>query len=345
MATAANVSERRRAETQLSYLAFLDALTGLPNRARYFDRLRQTLVEARRDGRSFAVLVADLDGFKQVNDTWGHETGDALLQSVAQRMSAVVRESDTVARVGGDEFAIVLTRLAKPEDAALVAGRMVRAIAVPVEIGGKECKVGISIGIALHPEHGGDMDTLFARADAAMYASKHAGKNRYTFAETGAAGGAPVHLAFVEWSDAHTVGIAIIDQQHQRLVGLINRLGDDLKAGRDLERLIATLGELMSFSRLHFATEEQLMDEHGGGGAHAEHHRQEHRKLIDDLQSLSINLDEKSMMLTMRYLQEWLFRHIESTDKPFAHALQRKRRALKVPGRHPILRTPRSRGP
>jgi diguanylate cyclase (GGDEF)-like protein len=126
-------------------------LTELPNRALFFDRLRQALVGARRHGSSFAVLVSDLDGFKLVNDRYGHETGDALLQVAAKRLRAATREGDTVARVGGDEFSALLARAASPEDAAIVARRMVQALEQPIVIAGQPCQVGISIGIALYP--------------------------------------------------------------------------------------------------------------------------------------------------------------------------------------------------
>lgn len=173
--TVSDVTEQRRALTKLSYLALRDALTELPNRALFFDRLRQTLVDARRHGGAFAVLVADLDGLKHVNDQFGHETGDALLQVAAKRLRAATREGDTVARIGGDEFSAILPRTTSAEDVAIVATRIVRAFNAPVIVAGQSCQVGISIGIALYPANGRDMDALVADADGAMYAAKRAG--------------------------------------------------------------------------------------------------------------------------------------------------------------------------
>jgi diguanylate cyclase (GGDEF)-like protein/PAS domain S-box-containing protein len=173
--TVNDVTEPRRALGMLSHLAFRDALTELPNRALFFDRLRQLLVDARRHGGGFAVLVADLDEFKQVNERFGQKTGDALLQVAAKRLRAASREADTVARIGGDEFSVVLSRTARAEDAVMVAERMVRAFSAPVVVGGKSCQVGISIGIALYPANGTDADTLVAGADGAMYSAKRAG--------------------------------------------------------------------------------------------------------------------------------------------------------------------------
>jgi len=180
--TVSDVTEQRRALTKLSYLALRDALTELPNRALFFDRLRQTLVDARRHSGAFAVLVADLDEFKHVNDRFGHETGDALLQFAAKRLRAASREGDTVARIGGDEFSAILARTASAEDAAIVAKRMVRAFNAPVIVAGQSCQVGISIGIARYPVNGEDMDTLVANADGAMFAAKRAGGKCYKVA-------------------------------------------------------------------------------------------------------------------------------------------------------------------
>lgn len=180
--TITDVTEPRHALTKLSHLAFRDALTELPNRALFFDRLRQVLLDARRHSDAFAVLVADLDGFKYVNDRFGHDTGDALLQVAAKRLRAASREGDTVARVGGDEFSVILARTTGAEDAVIVAKRMVHAFEAPVVVSGQSCRVGISIGIALYPANGKDMDALMADADGAMYAAKHAGGNCFKMA-------------------------------------------------------------------------------------------------------------------------------------------------------------------
>jgi diguanylate cyclase (GGDEF)-like protein/hemerythrin-like metal-binding protein len=310
-----DVTARRRAEKELSYLAFLDSLTGLPNRALFLDRLRETLSQARRDGRVFGVMMCDLDGFKKVNDTLGHEAGDSLLQTVAQRLEGAVRESDTVARQGGDEFAVILSRVATRSDAAIVAERIVRAFDAPIDVEGTPCKVGISIGIAAYPEDGMNMDALIGRADAAMYESKAAGKNRYTFAAPLPEGAGQVHVPFFRWSEAHAVGVASVDAQHRWLANLVNQLGDDLKQGRDRDAIVASLRALMTFTVKHFATEERLMEGCLGWPLHGQHET-EHRRLVDELTSLTVNVDAKSMMITMRFLQEWLQRHIDTMDRP-----------------------------
>jgi len=323
-----DVTVQRRAQAQLSYLALRDPLTELPNRALFFDRLRQALVAARRHGSSFAVLVSDLDGFKLINDRYGHETGDALLQVAAKRLRAATREGDTVARIGGDEFSALLARAATPEDAAIVARRMVQALDAPIVIAGQPCQVGISIGIALYPAGGKDMDVLVAHADGAMYAAKRAGGRCYKFAgERDADISGPLRLPFFEWSEAHSVGVPLMDEQHKELAELINRIGEDLKAGHEAERLHESFAKLVAAARAHFADEEQLMA-HAGLGPAAERHKQEHRRLLEELESQAGALEGRSMSLTMRYLNFWLLHHIETTDKPHAKLLIERANAI-----------------
>jgi diguanylate cyclase (GGDEF)-like protein/hemerythrin-like metal-binding protein len=322
-----DVTARRRAEKQLSYLAFLDPLTGLANRALFLDRLRDTLIAARRDRRVAAVLLCDLDGFKQVNDQHGHDAGDAVLRAVARRLETAVRDSDTVARLGGDEFAVILAKVASREQVAIVTERMVRAFDEPILVGAVPCKVGISIGIATHPEDASEVDALVTRADAAMYESKRAGKNRFTYSVASAPSDKPqadpAGIPFLPWNPAHDVGVDVIDAQHRGLVDLVNKLGEDLKAGRNRDAVLATLAALVTFTVKHFATEERLMAEHAGWPLAAQH-AQEHRKLVDDVTSLTVHVDVKSMTLTMRFLQEWLLRHIAAMDRPLAEWLRQR---------------------
>jgi len=315
-----DVTERRRSEAQLSALAFTDPVTGLPNRALLLDRLRQLLAESRRIERRFAILAIDLDGFKEVNDRFGHDAGDVVLQTVGRRLAESVREADTVARVGGDELTVLLSHISKRDDAALVAARMIRALEQPVVVPGGSCTVGASVGIVTYPEDGGDFDALLASADAAMYESKRGGKNRYTF--SAAPGLAPEarRPPFLVWSATHHVGVASMDGQHRDLVERANRLGDALKAGRGPAELGVLFADLVAFTAAHFADEERLMAELPPHPSF-ERHRQIHRALLEDVRSLAIHVDETSMMLTMRYLQEWLFRHVDTMDRLLAEVL------------------------
>jgi diguanylate cyclase (GGDEF)-like protein/hemerythrin-like metal-binding protein/PAS domain S-box-containing protein len=316
---ALDVTERNRAQRQLNYLAFYDPLTDLPNRALFFDRIGQALIQHKRDQRPFALLLLDLDGFKAVNDTHGHETGDALLQAVGQRLRNCVRESDTVARTGGDEFVVLLPRLGESNDAARVADKVVRLLAEPFLLAGSECRVGASVGLCIAPDDGADMETLLSRADAAMYQSKARGKNVWTRYESTLLNGKPVRMAFLEWSEELLIGLPVIDKQHARLVALLNHISNAVKTGQEAKQIMALLDELVVFTRHHFATEEQLMDRYGYPDALA--HRQEHRKLVEDLLGIQRQFDRVSLMLTLQSLKEWLRKHIDGDDRRLGAAL------------------------
>jgi diguanylate cyclase (GGDEF)-like protein/PAS domain S-box-containing protein len=167
----ADVTERKHAETALAHQALHDALTGLPNRTLLHDRLRQATLAATREAQPFALLLLDLDRFKEVNDSLGHHAGDTLLKQVANRLRQALRPADTVARLGGDEFAILLPRM-DVVSASLAAARIIEALEAPVSLDEHDVVIGASIGIALHPEHGEDADMLLRRADMAMYRAK-----------------------------------------------------------------------------------------------------------------------------------------------------------------------------
>jgi diguanylate cyclase (GGDEF)-like protein len=173
--------QRQKAEQRLSHLAQFDGLTGLPNRSLVQDRLAQTIVQSRRKRWHAGALFVDLDRFKLINDTLGHHQGDELIREVGQRLVACVRPGDTVGRISGDEFAVVLADLARPDDAALVAQKILDALAAPFDLGGNEAYIGASIGIAAFPEDGADAETLLKNADIAMYRAKESARNCYRF--------------------------------------------------------------------------------------------------------------------------------------------------------------------
>ncbi|HET8608317.1 MAG TPA: diguanylate cyclase [Burkholderiales bacterium] len=175
----------RKSEERFRHLAHHDLLTGLPNRALFQDRLQQALAHAARNRWMVGVMLLDLDRFKQVNDTLGHAVGDQLLNRVAARLSGSVRSGDTVARVGGDEFAVILSNLAAPQDAGIVAQKIIARFAEPFRVDDSEVATGISIGIALYPGNSTDWHALFRNADAAMYAAKGAGRSCYRFYRSG----------------------------------------------------------------------------------------------------------------------------------------------------------------
>lgn len=177
--TVQDITEQKMTQERIERMAHYDALTNLPNRALFYDRLRQALSLARRSEAGLTLLYMDLDGFKQVNDTLGHHAGDLLLVEVARRLSGCVRESDTVSRLGGDEFTIILGGTHKQEDIARVAEKIIQAISVPFDVEGCEVRIGISVGIARYTEDARNEDDLVKQADEAMYEAKSAGKNTY----------------------------------------------------------------------------------------------------------------------------------------------------------------------
>jgi len=180
-----DISERKQAEAEIRRMAHYDHLTGLPNRALFHDRLARTLTLAKRQTSQVALLFIDLDGFKAVNDTLGHEAGDRLLQEVALRLQGCLREADTVARLGGDEFAVILSDINAGENVAKKAAMMIAAVSAPYPQIDKGCSIGCSIGISLFPADADDSKGLLAKADRAMYAVKHDGKNHYRFYQQG----------------------------------------------------------------------------------------------------------------------------------------------------------------
>lgn len=174
-----DLSERKHAEQQMEYQTYHDALTGLANRQLFQEHLTLALALAQRKRRPVAVLFLDLDHFKVINDSLGHSLGDALLREVSTRLRSSVREGDVVARVGGDEFTIVLQELEKKEDAAAMAQRVLRIIAEPIDVEGQHLYITTSIGITVYPDDGEDAETLLKNADNAMYRAKAVGRNTY----------------------------------------------------------------------------------------------------------------------------------------------------------------------
>ena len=176
VAVFSDITERKRQEALITYQAHHDALTGLPNRVLYRDRLQQALAIARRKGTNVGVMFLDLDRFKFINDSLGHDVGDELLKQVARRLRGAVREADTVARLGGDEFTVLLPEIDGPKSAEAVAAKILEVTRKPYTLGSRELFVTSSVGIAIFPEHGQDAETLMKHADAAMYHIKEQGR-------------------------------------------------------------------------------------------------------------------------------------------------------------------------
>jgi diguanylate cyclase (GGDEF)-like protein/PAS domain S-box-containing protein len=176
-----DITERKLAEQKIAHLAHYDYLTDLPNRALLLDVLNHSISLAKRNKRKVAVLFIDLDGFKKVNDTLGHDAGDLLLKGVSQRIKETLRESDTVARMGGDEFILVLDNIESAENALFTANKILKALSEPFDLMGQPGRVGGSIGISIFPDDSEDPDQLVKQADEAMYLAKQSGKNTSRF--------------------------------------------------------------------------------------------------------------------------------------------------------------------
>lgn len=176
-----DVTDRKAAHKHLQHVAFHDGLTGLPNRDLFRKELSKAITDARFMKKRVAVLFLDLDRFKTINDRLGHFIGDELLILVAKRLERCIRDSDVVCRMGGDEFTAVLNRIHVPDNAGAVASKMIDSMAMPFNIQGHELRISTSIGIAVYPEDGDDLDNLIKNADAAMYQAKAQGRNNYQY--------------------------------------------------------------------------------------------------------------------------------------------------------------------
>lgn len=190
ISTGRDISDRILVQERLHRLAHHDVLTELPNRLLFTERLKQAMALARRHRHKVAVMFLDLDRFKVINDTLGHDVGDSVLQALSQRLVATVRTEDTVARLGGDEFAIIVERVACADEPRQIAGKLLRALELPFQLGEREFYVTTSIGISMYPEHGADAQTLIKHADTAMYWAKSQGRNTYQYYADQPAGGA-----------------------------------------------------------------------------------------------------------------------------------------------------------
>lgn len=176
-----DITERKQSEKRIIEMATYDGLTGLPNRNLLQDRIMQAIAHDRRSEKQAAVLFIDLDYFKTINDSLGHDMGDLLLQDVAARLSAIVRSEDTVARRGGDEFIVLLPNIGGAQDAEVVAQKILDGLIQPFLIDSRELYIGGSVGIALFPSDGEDVETLLKNSDIAMYHAKENGRNNYQF--------------------------------------------------------------------------------------------------------------------------------------------------------------------
>jgi diguanylate cyclase (GGDEF)-like protein len=176
-----DITERKLVEEKIKHMAHHDYLTGLPNRAMFMEHLEYAIRMAKRAKYKLGVLFLDLDGFKHVNDSLGHEAGDLLLQQVAARLKTIVRDSDTAARLGGDEFTFILNDIGSDDNACAVAQKIIDILSDPFDLNGAEAHLGGSVGVSMYSDDADDSDILLRQADEAMYVAKQQGKNTYRF--------------------------------------------------------------------------------------------------------------------------------------------------------------------
>lgn len=176
-----DITEQKRVEEHIQYLAQYDQLTKLPNRSLFNDRFQHSIDRAQRNKKKVGLMFLDLDGFKDVNDSLGHQAGDELLKIIAERLSHIIRTEDTVARFGGDEFTVILEQLEHSDHVAVAAKKVLQAVGETMYLSGHEVTVGVSIGISIYPDNGTDVNSLIKNADIAMYQAKKQGKNCYKF--------------------------------------------------------------------------------------------------------------------------------------------------------------------
>lgn len=308
-----DITKRKRYEDKINFMAYHDKLTELPSRELLYDCLSRAISQVRRKQDYLALFYLDLDGFKTVNDTYGHEAGDEVLKITATRLLSCVRDMDTVARLGGDEFGIILSGIEDSADATSVAEKVIRNLSEPMMLhGGHECVIGVSIGIAFYPENGTEIDMLMSAADSAMYESKASGKNKYTLSRVQAHRDLD-NQHWIVLGKTHLLGVTEIDLEHLELATILNKLNAAVINGDSSEITVQLLNQLAAQIRSHFQNEEHLMNQYGY--IDNDVHKNEHQRLINELDYLKDKFNHGGEMVALHVLKEWLLGHILHSDK------------------------------
>ncbi len=320
-ATIRDITMQKHIEARVGFLANHDRLTELPNRELFYDRFSQAIGQARRQNEGIALLFLDLDGFKAINDTYGHEAGDIVLKVVGKRLLACVRNVDTVARIGGDEFSVILSSVQDPADAVTVAQKIIHQIAEVIPLNATTtCTVGISIGISLYPDNGTELDILMGAADDAMYESKAAGKNTYTVSKIKDDQYAP-RIPWISQEEIPLLGVEVFDEQDFKMVNMLNGLNDALKRFESIEKQLQLLEELVSFTDYHFKTEERLMREYGYPEYIA--HQKEHNDFLHDINYQKERFIQGGDLVLLQKIKDWLATHVVNSDKKLADFIRK----------------------
>lgn len=322
-----DISERKASEEMMHNLAFYDALTKLPNRRLLQDRLQQAMITAHREQQKMALLFIDLDHFKPVNDQYGHQTGDWLLKMVARRMLNCVRESDTVARMGGDEFVVLLPGPIEKEQVLPIAEKIHARLNQSFEMSdGTPLSIACCIGIALYPEHGKNQKQLLKHGDQAMYQAKESGRNQIQFFTPALARSEPDQpddqrhqLVRLHWKDSYECGTAAIDEEHRQLFELANvLLNAALEQQHATDSIQDNLAALLAHTAEHFHHEEELL-------AAIDYpellsHRLEHQRLLEQAAALNEAAASEELPLSSLLnfvVQEVILNHMFKYDRKY----------------------------
>ena len=322
-ASARDVTERVQSEEALQHQAFYDKLTNLPNRALLIERLQLEMTHARRDQSLLALLFVDLNKFKPVNDQHGHRVGDWLLHAVARRIERCIRESDTAARIGGDEFVILLPRIALPSKAVGIAETLSHVIAQPfLTPDTLVLDIAASIGIALYPDHASNAQDLLEAGDEAMYRAKQSGTGRvviYESPDSRSETGSTPERAHLLWKSAFESGNPVIDAEHRELFRIANRLFERMaQAEVDRDAVAAAFANLLERADRHFQNEETLLRQFGYD--HADDHAAEHGRLIQRAATLHGQLVRGEISLdALRHfiVTDFIRGHLQHDDVQF----------------------------
>lgn len=328
LVTAIDVTEQRRVQDAFRDMSFRDPLTKLANRRLLLDRLQTSLARARRERCGVALLFIDLDNFKPVNDSFGHNVGDLLLKASARRLAACLRPYDTAARFGGDEFVVLIPDVAQREGAERVAERILASLSEPfITDDGQRVDISASIGIALYPDNAHSERELLHAGDEAMYMAKKSGRNRIARSARALGTGAveaveddPTSgLIHLRWDPAYASGNVFIDAEHCELFRQSNLLLD-LAVRRDADPMAvrASLQRLLQNVVAHFEHEERLLSE--WRFPDLEEHASRHRRLLEHAQQVAHSIDEKTIPIgdLLRFLvAEVIHGHMLAEDSKY----------------------------
>ena len=307
-------------------MEFHDPLTGLANRDLFFNRMDHELARVRRYESGFALMKLDLDEFGEINKINGHAVGDFVLRDVAKMLMSNVRDIDTVARMGGDEFAILLDGVTNKKEAEIIALKIIRSMSEPIKLeDGTHLKIGASVSIVLSPQDGNQAVQLMICADQAMNVAKNNGKGLIGFSKSMQADSRKQDQPSPEFQTGDmNLGIAIIDAQHAAMANYIRGIIDSITNGDKSIKLAKRVDLLVELCQIHFQTEEDLMKQHNLPDV--EEHHADHMRRLANLRAIfgNLNFNEQKLETVTREANEWLMGHIKSQDSELVELLKSK---------------------